>query len=178
MKLPIAIEDLDFERKKQELSSRGMNRMLSSFAYGKFRDIMTSRCARLGVALISINPAYTSIIGKYKFAEGYGLSTHEAAALAIARRAQNYGEQLKTKAKHCPITNPVRNRNRHIWSDWARLSRELKKVAGMLSNALTPRRPSSGPNRGTSVPSSITSQCADSVTKNAVGIKAEKDTRT
>jgi len=39
---------------------------------------------REGVKVITVNPAFTSLIGRVKFGEGYGLSPH-AAAVAIAR---------------------------------------------------------------------------------------------
>jgi hypothetical protein len=34
-----------------------------------------------------VNPAYTSVIGRNKFSCRYGLSSHSAAALVIARRS-------------------------------------------------------------------------------------------
>ena len=35
---------------------------------------------------IQVNPAYSSVIGRVKFMERYGLSVHQAAALTLARR--------------------------------------------------------------------------------------------
>ena len=55
---------------------------------------ITSACARNGVALSRVNPAYTSIIGRVKFALRYGLSVHEAASVTIARRAMGNSERL------------------------------------------------------------------------------------
>lgn len=125
-KIPIVIEKLDFEKKKEELRSRHLNRMLSNFAYRTFSELMNSQCYRAGVELIEVNPAYTSIIGEKKFSEGYGLSTHMAAAMAIARRGLGFGEGLRTKAQ-VRSSLPVRNRVRHVWSDWRRSSQKAKK---------------------------------------------------
>lgn len=123
--IPIVIESLDFEKKKEELRSRRMNRMLSNFSYSLFSILMHSQCYRKGIELIDVNPAYTSVIGKAKFSEGYGLSTHMAAAMAIARRGLDFSELLRTKAqKHSEL--PARNRSRHVWSDWRKLSRRAK----------------------------------------------------
>ena len=125
--IPIVIEELDFEKKKEELRSRHLNRMLSNFVYSSFSKIISSQCYRGGVELIRVNPAYTSVIGKTKFSEGYGLSTHMAAAFAIARRALGFGERLRMKAQvHSPLP-VIRNRGRHVWHDWGRLSRETKR---------------------------------------------------
>ncbi len=124
--VPIVIEKLDFAKKKDEIKSRSMNRMLSSFAYSKFKEQAESLCMKKGIALYKVNPAYTSIIGKFKFGFGYGLSIHRAAAFAIARRSMNLGESLRMKAKkHLPL--PARNRGKHVWSDWRSLNRVAKK---------------------------------------------------
>ncbi|MBP6219157.1 MAG: hypothetical protein KA436_11275 [Oligoflexales bacterium] len=60
--------------------------MLSSFAYKKFFSLLAGKAKKEGVRVKQINPAYTSVIGFYKF-QGYSIyTTHELAALAIARR--------------------------------------------------------------------------------------------
>ena len=86
-KVPICIEELDFENRKLQLRARSMNRMLSQFSYRKFDTMIQARCFLEGVELIPVNPAYTSTIGKVKFSYGYGLSTHMGAAMAMSRRA-------------------------------------------------------------------------------------------
>lgn len=120
-RIPIVVEDLDFENKKLQLRSRGMNRMLSQFCYSLFDSMITARCFREGVILVHVNPAYTSVIGKVKFSRGYGLSTHMGAAIAIARRGLDFGECLRAKTKE-RLRLPVRNRRKHIWSDWRQLN--------------------------------------------------------
>ncbi len=119
-RVPIAKERLDFTAKKAENRGPGANRMLSAFAYGAFDQMIRSRCAREGVELIGVNPALTTVIGRGKFARGYGLSDHRAAACAIARRAQHFGERLRTRSARSALGLPVRNRSRHVWHDWGR----------------------------------------------------------
>ncbi len=84
---PLVVEELDFRKKKAALRERSPRyaRMLSAFAYRKFFQLLFSRAAREGVEVIGVNPAFTSVIGEVKFASGYGLSSHCAAAVAIAR---------------------------------------------------------------------------------------------
>lgn len=64
----------------------------------RFRSTMVKlaqrKALRRGFGVIEVNPAYTSIIGKYKYAKPYGLSVHEAAAFVIARRGQKRDEAL------------------------------------------------------------------------------------
>ncbi len=94
--LPIVSEKLEFARKKRSLRDAGdarYARMLSSFVYGRFDAALSATAARRGVSHARVNPTYTSIIGRVKFARRYGLSTHQSAALAIARRAMQLGEQ-------------------------------------------------------------------------------------
>lgn len=116
--------------------------MLSNFAYSKFAELILAQCYKSGIELIKINPAYTSIIGKYKFSEGYGISTHMAAAMAIARRGLGFGEALRTKAKN-RSSLPVRNRRGHVWHDWRVLSENTKR-----RKKTSPRRQRSERTRG------------------------------
>ena len=40
----------------------------------------------MGVEINQVNPAFSSVVGRVKFMERYGLSVHQAAALVLARR--------------------------------------------------------------------------------------------
>lgn len=119
----IAIESLDFSKKKPKMSeeSKLYNAMLSNLATSSFREILTSRCQRLGVQLIKVNPAFTSIIGMIKFMAKYGLNSGTAAAMVIARRAMKLREQIP----QCLAT--PEDKARHDWSAWNRVSRYIKK---------------------------------------------------
>ena len=92
---PIVIERLDFRQKKAALEgeARKYSRMLSSFSYGKAKAYFISRSYRQGVEVIQVNPAFSSVIGRVKFMERYGLSVHQAAALALARRSLGFSER-------------------------------------------------------------------------------------
>ena len=85
-KVPIVIERLDFKQIQKELKSRGLNRRLSKFKFSLFETMLRTRAAKHGIEVIAVNPAYTSIIGYFKFGYGNGLNRHESAAIAIARR--------------------------------------------------------------------------------------------
>ncbi|BDG61684.1 IS200/IS605 family accessory protein TnpB-related protein [Caldinitratiruptor microaerophilus] len=78
---PVVVERLDFRAKKarlREVSDRHARR-LSHFAYASFHALLIARAEREGVEVITVNPAFTSVIGK--FMARYGLSPHAAAAV-------------------------------------------------------------------------------------------------
>jgi transposase len=95
--------------------------MLSSFAYTQIQTVIRSRAFDAGIEVLEVNPAYTSVIGKHKFAKKYGLSVHYAAALVIGRRTLGLSETLPSQL-HVILPLPVRNRSRHVWSKWAAVS--------------------------------------------------------
>jgi IS605 OrfB family transposase len=133
---PLVIEKLDFQKKKSELKESGNPRycrMLSSFAYTSIINTIKSRAYRFGVQVKEVNPAFTSIIGRVKFAARYGLTIHESAALCIARRFQGVSERLPRhldkipdgKGGHVALSLPVRNRDKHVWSLWRQVKKKL-----------------------------------------------------
>jgi IS605 OrfB family transposase len=65
------------------------------FAHRKFSEALKRRAEKEGVRVRIINPAYTSIIGQWKYAPYYHLTVHQSAALVIARRGQGFSEPLR-----------------------------------------------------------------------------------
>ena len=134
---PIVIEKLDFRQKKAILEgeSRKYSRMLSSFSYGKIKAYFISRGYREGVEVHQVNPAFSSVIGRVKFMERYGLSVHQAAALVLARRLLNCSERIPRRWV-CPIGNgvqvaftvPARKRVKHVWTYWGAVWGQLRPV--------------------------------------------------
>ena len=132
---PVVIEKLDFRQKKVVLEgeSRRYSRMLSSFSYGKAKAYFISRGYREGVEVHQVNPAYSSVIGRVKFMERYGLSVHQAAALVLARRLLGCSERIPRR-RACPVgsgvhvafTVPARKRVKHVWTYWGAISGQLR----------------------------------------------------
>ena len=131
---PLVIERLDFRQKRAALEgeSPGRSRMLSSFSYGKVKAYLLSRGYREGVEVYQVNPAYSSVIGRVKYMERYGLSVHQAAALVLARRLLGCREGIPRlrivpldRGGHVAFRVPVRRRVKHVWSYWAAVSRQL-----------------------------------------------------
>ena len=108
---PIAVESLDFSRKKAAMKESGIrySRMLSNFAYGCFFQRLNSRAFKLGIEVISVNPAYSSLIGLTKFMSLYGLSSDTAAALVLARRALRKSERIPTSYARLVLVDSSRH---------------------------------------------------------------------
>lgn len=93
----IAVETLDFTRARAQLrySSRRLKRLLSSFAYNKFFEILSSRCALEDLDVISVNPAWSSVLGQANYAGVCGVSVDQGAAAVLARRALGLRERVR-----------------------------------------------------------------------------------
>lgn len=124
---PIALENLDFARKKAGLEGQDARyaRMLSSFSYSKIVQTLKARAFDAGIEVIAVNPACTSIIGRHKFARRYGISNHQAAAASIGRRANRLSESPnRCFCDQVTFALPVRNRAKHVWSYWRDVARK------------------------------------------------------
>jgi IS605 OrfB family transposase len=150
---PLIIEDLDFQKKKTELrekSNTSHARMLSSFAYHSFITHLNSRASKKGVLIKQVNPAFTSLIGRVKFAKRYGLTIHQAAALTIGRRYLCFSEKVPLALGEIPdgkdgyvtLSLPERNRGKHVWSLWRQLSKKLQ--AALVAHFRTAKSRSRG----------------------------------
>jgi IS605 OrfB family transposase len=154
---PLVIEDLDFQKKKSQLRELSAlhARMLSAFAYKSILAHLKARGETVGVEVQSVNPAYTSLIGRVKFADRYGLSIHHAAALSIGRRYLGVSERMPQgrreipdgKGGHVTLDLPVRNRTRHVWTQWGQLKRKLQ--AALPAHFQAAKRRSSGSRKAT-----------------------------
>ena len=116
-----------------EGQSRRYSRMLSSFSYGKIKAYFLSRGYRQGVEVHQVNPAYSSVIGRVKFMERYGLSVHQAAGLVLARRLLGCSERISRRwvcpvgnGVHVAFTVPARKRVKHVWTYWGAVSGQLR----------------------------------------------------
>ena len=157
---PIVIERLDFRQKKAVLEgeNRKYSRMLSSFAYGKVKAYFISRGYRQGVEVNQVNPAYSSVIGRVKFMERYGLSVHQAAALVLARRLLGCSERIPRlrvapvgNGVHVAFTVPARKRVKHVWTYWGAISRQLRPALAAQSRLDRQRRRSNPAQAGPQV---------------------------
>ena len=146
----LVIESLRFSEKNK---GKRFNRMSHNFVYRRLLESIERRSRKCGVAIKTVHPAYTSIIGKYKYATAYGLSFHQAAALVIARRGLGFHERIPKKIQRLisvlitslssllpameakgrreikRLLAKLRKwRNLHSWSFWHTFNQSLRKV--------------------------------------------------
>lgn len=92
----LVIEDLSFE---QEFSyGKKRNRKLSNFKTSAL-DLLERKCLKKGIAIKKIHPAWTSLIGTYKYSQLYNLSPHVLASHVIARKGLGFKEELPANYK-------------------------------------------------------------------------------
>lgn len=135
-KLPIAAETLDFSAKKasMELKSKKYRVMLSGLMYAAYQQLLAAKCARAGIELIRVNPAYTSVIGRIKYATPFGRSVHLVAAGVIARRAKGCREKAPAVARVAtgPVVSelrlPARTGHSSTTDKWRSYAANLRKT--------------------------------------------------
>ncbi|MBA2875838.1 hypothetical protein [Thermaerobacillus caldiproteolyticus] len=84
----------NIQLRQQHDTDRRFNRLTHHFKKKKLTETILRRGLRLGVRIKKVNPAYTSVIGRFKYMKKYGLSVHESAAFVIGRRGLGYRERL------------------------------------------------------------------------------------
>ena len=99
--VPVVAEDLDFRTKKAWLKRYGKSfaEVLSLFRSRQFMRALERQCARRGVEVITVDPAWTTKLAKSeRLPSRYRLSIHHAAALVIGRRGLGFAERVSTPA--------------------------------------------------------------------------------
>lgn len=100
----IGIEDLDFSQDKSR-EKHGRNkrfrRLISRFPTARLRARLVCMAAEQGVAIVAVDPAYTSRWGAQHWQKPLTTPTrktsrHDAASIAIGRRAQGYPIRRRT----------------------------------------------------------------------------------
>ena len=138
---PLVIEKLDFSKKRDVLEGEhpGRSRMVSSFAYGKIHTCFLSRGYREGVEVFEVDPAFSSVIGRVKFMELYGLSVDQAAALVLGRRLLGCSERIPRRwvcpdgnGGHVAFRVPERKRVKHVWTYWGSILGQLRPALAEL----------------------------------------------
>ncbi|MFG2023311.1 IS200/IS605 family accessory protein TnpB-related protein [Streptomyces sp. NPDC048825] len=100
----IAVEDLDFAAEKtRERHGRRkrFRQLISGMPTGKLRARLASMADQTGIAVIAVDPAYTSRWGAQHWQKPLTATTrtttrHDAAAVAIGRRAQGHPIRRRT----------------------------------------------------------------------------------
>jgi IS605 OrfB family transposase len=114
-----------------------LRRKLHKWVYRSVLEKIEVYARRMGVQLIKVNPAYTSIIGKLKYAPIYNIDKDVAGAYVIGRRGlgfeeklpKNYRELLKDKEFLAYAIAKVDERINELKSELKKEKNEYKKNA-------------------------------------------------
>ncbi|TPQ17529.1 IS200/IS605 family element transposase accessory protein TnpB [Streptomyces sporangiiformans] len=110
----IALEDLDFATEKSR-EKHGRNkrfrRLLSRFPISKLKARLVSMAAEQGIAIVAVDPAYTSRWGAQHWQKPLTTSTrqmsrHDAASIAVGRRALGHPIRRRTAPPHPDQSDP------------------------------------------------------------------------
>ena len=124
-KKPLVYEDIDKIKKSEMYSNKKRNRIVSQFAYNITENLIISKAVKNNVPISTVNPAFTSQIGKIKYMKTNGLSIHEAAAYTIARRFQKFDEKIPHEILKLVPDNTKQKSN---WAQWSYVSRQFKRI--------------------------------------------------
>jgi hypothetical protein len=106
LKLPMAIEALDFATKKAAARAGAVNKryndMLGSLPSAQFAELVTRACEKQHLKLYSVNPMYSSVGGFTKYGRPNRMNADTSAALWLGRQAL-YGEAWKTDGAVCHV---------------------------------------------------------------------------
>jgi IS605 OrfB family transposase len=114
----IAVEDLDFtdsKTREQHGRRRRFRQLVSGMPTSRLRARLLAMTTETGIAVIAVDPAYTSRWGAQHWQKATSTTTrkttrHEAAAIAIGRRALGYQIGRRTTPPGQHQTDAVRHR--------------------------------------------------------------------
>jgi IS605 OrfB family transposase len=144
----IAVEDLDFTAEKTREKhgrKRRFRQLISGMPTGRLRARLTSMADQTGIAIIAVDPAYTSKWGAQHWQKPLTSTTrkttrHDAAAVAIGRRAQ--GHPIRRRTTPPPHDRSDRVGHRTVQADRRALGREgpRPRIPGPRTRCVPPDR--------------------------------------
>ncbi|WDW10043.1 IS200/IS605 family accessory protein TnpB-related protein [Priestia aryabhattai] len=136
---PIVLEDIDTTLSKtgDAYGNKKANRLKSIFAYRKMAQAIKSRAQKMGVAVMVVNPAYTSITGKLKYMRKFGISIHQAASYTIGRKGLGYKEKVPQVLRHHIVRHQL-----PYWKQWWALNKKLNVRTEMFYQLFDVNKPS------------------------------------
>ncbi|WTT83248.1 transposase [Streptomyces sp. NBC_00079] len=145
----IAVEDLDFaaEKTREKHGRRkGFRQLISGMPTGKLRARLASMADQTGIAVIAVDPAYTSRWGAQHWHKPLTSTTrkttrHDAAAVAIGRRAQQHPIRRRT-------TPPPHDQSDRVGHRTVQADRHVAGREGTRPRIPGPRTRSVPPGRG------------------------------
>jgi IS605 OrfB family transposase len=142
----IAVEDLDFQAEKTREKhgrKRRFRQLISGMPTGRLRARLASMADATGIAIIAVDPAYTSKWGAQHWQKPMTGPTrkttrHDAAAVAIGRRAQ--GHPIRRRTAPPPAHQSDVQGHRTVQAGWGAPGREgpRPRIPGPRTRSVPP----------------------------------------
>ena len=131
---PIVLEKLEFKKSKK--SYRKYNRMKSNFIYRKMLNAIKQRAVKVGVPVLEVQPAFTSVLGCLKYQKMYSLNRHTSAGLVIARR----GLGLLERESFTVAPDPKKKSHLNLEGRGCNIASTVKAYSWMQKSFLHPKK--------------------------------------
>ncbi|ACX52994.1 transposase, IS605 OrfB family [Ammonifex degensii KC4] len=131
-----ALEELSFAQDHD--TDRAFNRITHNFCKKLLFNRIVVALRKRGIAVFIVPAHFTSLIGFFKYSETYGLNTHQAAALVVARRALGFKEKVpKALVQKLLGRSPMEGWTH--WKLWGRLFGVLRAARKKVSRYFNTR---------------------------------------
>jgi hypothetical protein len=111
----------------------------ANFVYRQLLTTIQSQALKKGLAVKEVHPAFTSLIGDWKYARRYGLNGHQAAALVIGRRGLGFSEKLHGHVSHSVVRLVVPPMEGWSGKQITAFARDIAGFTARLSNLTAPK---------------------------------------
>ncbi|MEU1407719.1 IS200/IS605 family accessory protein TnpB-related protein [Streptomyces sp. NPDC005728] len=142
----IAVEDLDFGAEKTREKhgrKKRFRQLISGMPTGRLRARLTSMADATGISIIAVDPAYTSRWGAQHWqkpltSKNRKTTRHDAASIAIGRRAQ--GHPIRRRTTPPPAHRSDEQGHRTVQADQRALGREetRPRIPGPRTRSVPP----------------------------------------
>lgn len=141
----MVFENLRF-KKEFENQGKKFNRAKSTFVWRKILALLERKCIEFGIMYKKVNPAFTSIIGRFKYQKMYNLNIHESAAYVIGRRGLGFNEKLSLykypsalvkKFIIRTLAGKYDSRRIHSWMLWRKLRDDYRATLTALRGGMS-----------------------------------------
>jgi IS605 OrfB family transposase len=158
----IGIEDLDFAAEKTREKhgrKKRFRQLISGMPTGKLRARLVSMAAELGLAIVAVDPAYTSQWGDQHWRKPLNsnkrtMTRHDAASVAIGRRA--LGHPIRRRTTPPPQHQSDAAGHRTVQADRGTRGREeTRRPVTDRAHDARPRTGTRHRTRGTSTPKTV-----------------------
>ncbi len=149
----MVVENLGFDladSREKYGRRKAFRKTIHGMPTARFRERLVSMCARSGIAVVGVDPAYTSKWGVEHWKKPLSCDRHEAAALTIGRRGLGHGAKRKVCKTPAPqqqattlpgmeaVSPKMGMQGREKWRTVSRVAEAARESATPAASRLPP----------------------------------------